>query len=88
MTTMNNAFDTAKSLLADLDDGIIAPVSRAKIAGVASLLEGRGVELVDFDGWLAIDTVEKTTGERAGKPREKVTQVSSMLAIAAEQATK
>ncbi|XP_018515872.1 NADPH:adrenodoxin oxidoreductase, mitochondrial [Lates calcarifer] len=82
-TTMNNSFDTARSLLEDMDSGTV-DVSAAKSGShiISSLLEERGVKPVTFSDWEKIDNVEMRRGEAIGKPREKLLTVEEMLRVA------
>ncbi|XP_054913652.1 NADPH:adrenodoxin oxidoreductase, mitochondrial [Poeciliopsis prolifica] len=82
-TTMNNSFDTARSLLEDMDSGAL-DVSAAKPGSqaVSSLLEERGVKPVTFSDWEKIDSLETRRGEACGKPREKLLSVEEMLKVA------
>ncbi|XP_014328219.1 NADPH:adrenodoxin oxidoreductase, mitochondrial [Xiphophorus maculatus] len=82
-TTMNNSFDTARSLLEDMDSGAL-DVSAAKPGSqaVSSLLEERGVKPVTFSDWEKIDSLETRRGEARGKPREKLLSVEEMLKAA------
>ncbi|XP_042363904.1 NADPH:adrenodoxin oxidoreductase, mitochondrial [Plectropomus leopardus] len=79
-TTMNNSFDTARSLVEDMDSGTL-DVSAAKPGSqsISALLEQRGVKPVTFSDWEKIDSVEMRRGEAAGKPREKLLTVEEML---------
>ncbi|XP_068161328.1 NADPH:adrenodoxin oxidoreductase, mitochondrial isoform X2 [Antennarius striatus] len=82
-TTMNNSFDTARSVMEDIDSGTL-DVSTAKAGsqGLSRLLEKRGVKPVLFSDWEKIDSVEKSRGEVPGKPREKLLTVEEMLQVA------
>uniref|UniRef100_A0A7N8YJ43 NADPH:adrenodoxin oxidoreductase, mitochondrial n=1 Tax=Mastacembelus armatus TaxID=205130 RepID=A0A7N8YJ43_9TELE len=82
-TTMNNSFDTARSLVEDMDSGILH-VSSAKPGSqvISALLEKRGVKPVTFSDWEKIDHVEVRRGEAVGKPREKLLSVEEMLQVA------
>uniref|UniRef100_A0A1A7WD63 NADPH:adrenodoxin oxidoreductase, mitochondrial n=1 Tax=Iconisemion striatum TaxID=60296 RepID=A0A1A7WD63_9TELE len=82
-TTMNNSFDTARSLLEDIDSGRL-DVSSAKPGSqiVRSLLEKRGVKPVTFSDWEKIDDLETRRGEVCGKPREKILTIGEMLKVA------
>uniref|UniRef100_A0A3B3Y873 NADPH:adrenodoxin oxidoreductase, mitochondrial n=1 Tax=Poecilia mexicana TaxID=48701 RepID=A0A3B3Y873_9TELE len=82
-TTMNNSFDTARSLLEDMDSGAL-DVSPAKPGSqaVSSLLEKRGVKPVTFSDWEKIDSLETRRGDACGKPREKLLSVEEMLKVA------
>ncbi|KAL0984059.1 hypothetical protein UPYG_G00136550 [Umbra pygmaea] len=82
-TTMNDSFDTARTLLHDMDKGIL-DISTAKPGsqGVAALLHKRGVKPVSFSDWEKIDIEETRRGEARGKPREKLLDVGEMLQVA------
>ncbi|XP_024140018.1 NADPH:adrenodoxin oxidoreductase, mitochondrial [Oryzias melastigma] len=82
-TTMNNSFDTARSLMEDLDSGKL-DVSAEKPGSlrIAALLEEKGVNPVVFSDWEKIDRLEVSRGEVCGKPREKLLSVEEMLAVA------
>uniref|UniRef100_A0A8C4DYU1 NADPH:adrenodoxin oxidoreductase, mitochondrial n=1 Tax=Dicentrarchus labrax TaxID=13489 RepID=A0A8C4DYU1_DICLA len=81
-TTMNNSFDTARSLVEDMDSGTL-DISAAKPGSqsISGLLEKRGVKPVIFSDWEKIDSVEMSRGEAAGKPREKLLTVEEMLQV-------
>lgn len=61
------------------------PVEAAQpgAAGLRQLLSERGVQVVDFKGWQAVDAEEVKRGAALGKPRDKLTSVQEMLQIAA-----
>ncbi|KAK2885094.1 NADPH:adrenodoxin oxidoreductase, mitochondrial isoform X1 [Channa argus] len=82
-TTMNNSFDTARSLVEDMVSGSL-DVSPAKPGSqiITALLEKRGVKPVTFSDWEKIDSVEIRRGESNGKPREKILTVQEMLQVA------
>ncbi|XP_053197146.1 NADPH:adrenodoxin oxidoreductase, mitochondrial [Scomber japonicus] len=82
-TTMNNSFDTARSLVEDIDSGAL-DISAGKPGSqsISTLLEKRGVKPVTFSDWEKIDNVEMKRGEASGKPREKILTVEEMLRVA------
>uniref|UniRef100_A0A3Q3VU08 NADPH:adrenodoxin oxidoreductase, mitochondrial n=1 Tax=Mola mola TaxID=94237 RepID=A0A3Q3VU08_MOLML len=82
-TTMNNSFDTARSLMEDMESGTV-DISAAKPGSqsINSLLKKRGVKPVIFSDWEKIDSVETSRGEARGKPREKLLTVEEMLQVA------
>lgn len=82
-TTMNDSFDTARTLLQDMTSGTL-DLSTAKTGSleVAALLEERGVKPVSFSEWENIDREETRRGEDRGKPREKLLDVEEMLQVA------
>ncbi len=52
---------------------------------ILSLLRGRGVQVVSFDDWKRLDEVEVARGERRGAPRDKITDVGTMLEVLAQR---
>ncbi|XP_047465809.1 NADPH:adrenodoxin oxidoreductase, mitochondrial [Mugil cephalus] len=82
-TTMNNSFDTARSLVEDMESGMLdLSVAKHGSQSVNYLLEKRGVKPVTFADWEKIDNVEMRRGEASGKPREKLLTVEEMLQVA------
>ncbi|XP_059804853.1 NADPH:adrenodoxin oxidoreductase, mitochondrial [Hypanus sabinus] len=82
-TTMNDSFETAESVLEDVQSGIL-DVSALKggYKVIEALLKQRGICPVSFSGWEKIDSFEVTEGEKVGKPREKLLTVKEMLEVA------
>ncbi|XP_061611860.1 NADPH:adrenodoxin oxidoreductase, mitochondrial [Phyllopteryx taeniolatus] len=82
-TTMNNSFDTARSLMEDMDAGNLdMSVAKSGSLSIRTLLEKRGVKPVTFSDWEKIDSLETRSGESMGKPREKLLTVEKMLQVA------
>ncbi|KAG7232856.1 hypothetical protein INR49_008024 [Caranx melampygus] len=83
-TTMNNSFDTARSLVDDIESGALdVSADKAGSQLIRTLLEQRGlVKAVRFSDWEKIDRVEMSRGEASGKPREKLLTVEEMLQVA------
>ncbi|XP_062930275.1 NADPH:adrenodoxin oxidoreductase, mitochondrial isoform X2 [Mobula hypostoma] len=81
--TMNDGFETAESVLEDVQSGIL-DVSALKggYKVIEALLKQRGICPVSFSGWEKIDSSEVTKGEKVGKPREKLLTVKEMLEVA------
>ncbi|CAJ1081140.1 NADPH:adrenodoxin oxidoreductase%2C mitochondrial [Xyrichtys novacula] len=79
-TTMNNSFDTARSVVEDMDSRRL-DVSAGKPGSqsISALLDERGVKPVLFSDWEKIDALETRRGEAIGKPREKLLTVEEML---------
>lgn len=73
--------ETAEAVIADfIDEKLTDPtISRDD---VEQLIVGRGAHLIDLDGWKHIDAAEKAAGREAGRPRIKLTDVSSLEAAA------
>ncbi|XP_028424127.1 NADPH:adrenodoxin oxidoreductase, mitochondrial isoform X2 [Perca flavescens] len=82
-TTMNNSFDTARSMVEDMDSGTLdVSTARTGSQSICALLGKRGVKPVTFSDWEKIDIVEMRRGEATGKPREKLLTVEEMLQVA------
>ncbi|XP_025946324.1 NADPH:adrenodoxin oxidoreductase, mitochondrial isoform X3 [Apteryx rowi] len=82
ITTMNDSFDTAQSVLEDLQAGVLdVSASREGFEAVGSILCSRGVRPVSFSDWEKIDAAEVARGKAAGKPREKIVDPEEMLQL-------
>ncbi|XP_053938975.1 NADPH:adrenodoxin oxidoreductase, mitochondrial isoform X2 [Cuculus canorus] len=82
ITTMNDSFDTAQSVLEDLQVGTLdVATSREGFGAVKSILCSRGVRPVSFSDWEKIDAAEVARGKAAGKPREKIVDPQEMLRV-------
>jgi NADPH-dependent glutamate synthase beta subunit-like oxidoreductase len=83
VSTMMDAQDTAATILEDLGKGLV-PVSPEKKGGdaILSLLQEKGVKVVSFKDWKAIDAYEVAKGAERKAPREKLTDINQMLAVA------
>jgi ferredoxin--NADP+ reductase len=69
---------TVATLLADLSSFRAQPKPGREAS--ISLLARRSVRSVSFHDWEKIDQAEKARGVPLGKPREKFTRISEMLA--------
>lgn len=92
-STMEDAFATAGAIAEDwktgnkfLADSSVVDGRSAESDGWDGVKSEGGSELassvVDWQGWLAIDKVEKERGHQKGKEREKFTNVEQMLPLA------
>ncbi|XP_053904340.1 NADPH:adrenodoxin oxidoreductase, mitochondrial isoform X1 [Malaclemys terrapin pileata] len=82
ITTMNDSFDTAQSVLEDLQTGVLnLSSSKDGFKSVRSILHSRGVHPVTFSDWEKIDAAEVARGKLAGKPREKIVDLQEMLQL-------
>lgn len=77
LTTMNNSFSVAHAVCEDFKTGVID--SNRPKPGIDDLLRNRTV--VTWDGWNQIDQAEIEAGKKYQKPREKLVNVSKMLAL-------
>ncbi|XP_067938928.1 NADPH:adrenodoxin oxidoreductase, mitochondrial-like [Watersipora subatra] len=78
-STMTDAFDTADSILEDIDSGL---TSSSQTGETHHWSHSLGKDLVDFTGWENINQEEISRGENKGKPREKIVNINEMLRIA------
>jgi ferredoxin/flavodoxin---NADP+ reductase len=89
-TNKKDAQETVDAMLADLAPSVngARPAhtpSHPDAAAIAALLRERQPALVTYAGWEAIDRHERQLGERAGRPRVKLTDIEQMLRIAAAE---
>jgi ferredoxin/flavodoxin---NADP+ reductase len=78
-TNKKDATETVELLLEDARAGRLPEASGESID---ELLASRGVEVVMYAGWEAIDTVEKALGEPHGRPRVKLGTWDELLGAA------
>jgi ferredoxin--NADP+ reductase len=97
-TNKKDAQQTVDAMLADLAPssangnaanappaGRVHTPSRPEADAIETLLHERQPALVTYSGWEAIDRHERELGERAGRPRVKLTDIDEMLRIAASE---
>jgi ferredoxin--NADP+ reductase len=80
-TNKADSIETAKALIADLPS--LPPREQPDPAAVDAFLAQRGVRVVGWRDWLAIDALEIEMGMRAGRARTKVTEFGSFTGRAA-----
>jgi ferredoxin--NADP+ reductase len=73
------AKETVDALLTDFE---ALPTPTRDPSELDALLAERGVEVVSYDGWHAIDAAETARGAERGKVRDKFTSVADMLRVA------
>jgi ferredoxin--NADP+ reductase len=81
-TNKKDATETVQLLLEDAAAGRLEAKPDASAAAVDALLAERGVQVVEYDGWMAIDEVERAAGEKAGRPRVKLCTWDDLIAAA------
>ena len=79
-TNKKDATETVDLLLEDARAGKIG--SAATDGTIDELLATRGVEVVSYSGWEAIDALERGRGEEQGRPRVKLCSWDELLAAA------
>lgn len=81
-TNKSCSLQTVQALVADFNDGKLAdPVGKPD--ALDSLVHARQPDVVDSAGWGAIDAAEIERGGEEGRPRNKFTDTTEMLAAAA-----
>jgi ferredoxin--NADP+ reductase len=81
-TNKKDATETVELLLEDAAAGKFAPKPDASAAAVDELLAERGVRVVLYAGWAAIDEAERAAGEKLGRPRVKLCTWEELLEAA------
>jgi ferredoxin--NADP+ reductase len=75
-----NKKDSTETIEALLEDARAGRLRAAEGGDLAELLDERGVEYVEHEGWEAIDAAERAAGEPLGRPRVKLTAWRELLA--------
>lgn len=79
-----NKGDARESVAALLEDAPgLAPARIREPAAIPELLAGRGVDVVTWDGWQAIDSAEIELGRSQGRDRIKIAERDHLLRTAA-----
>ena len=76
-TNKPDAVETAMAVLEDPMRAIDAEAARPE--AVDALLQGRGVTVLDRDGWRRIDAAETSAGAAEGRPRVKFVTIQELL---------
>jgi ferredoxin--NADP+ reductase len=79
-TNKKDATETVELLLGDARSGALP--ARRSDGTIDDLLAGRGVGVVTYEGWQAIDAVERARGEAQGRPRVKLCTWEELLVAA------
>lgn len=84
--TMSDAYETAETIVADLQAGksmLGGTGPREGASAVLPLLRERGIRPTTYLDWKAIERAEFESGVRLGKPREKFGRVEEMMGVLA-----
>ncbi|MCC6224283.1 MAG: FAD-dependent oxidoreductase [Thermoleophilia bacterium] len=79
-TNKKCATETVELLLEDARAGTLG--RRGDAGHVDALLAGRGIRVVGYEGWQAIDRAERALGEKRGRPRVKLVTWEELLQTA------
>jgi len=81
-TNKKDAAETVARILEDREAGRLNEPARPDPDSLASWLGERAADLVDWEGWGAIDRHETTAGEPHGRPRVKLVDRDEMSRVA------
>jgi ferredoxin--NADP+ reductase len=81
-TNKKDATETVELLLDDLRAGIGARTGSSHTSRVDDLLAERGIAVVSYEDWRAIDAAECAAGEPQGRPRVKLHRWDALLEAA------
>ncbi len=81
-TNKKDASETISLLLEDVREGRIQHRDQVTAESTEVLLEERGVPAVVYAGWTSINELERTAGEKLGRPRVKLRTWDELLAAA------
>lgn len=80
-TNKSCAMQTVAAIVDDFNAGLLED-PRQRPGSLAKLVRARQPDLVDAEGWAAIDAAEIARGQVEGRPRVKFTTVADMVAAA------
>ena len=80
-TNRTCAEETVDHLIDDYDAGILTREVNGRDA-LRTLVAGRGLAPVDWNGWRGIDTAERGRGAEQSRPRVKFVRISELLSAA------
>jgi ferredoxin--NADP+ reductase len=87
-TNKKDATETVERLLEDAAAGALPAPEWPDPDAPLELLAERGVEVVTYAGWEALDAAERAAGELRGKPRVKLLTWDDLLAAARHDAVR
>jgi ferredoxin--NADP+ reductase len=79
-TNKPDAVETVECMLDDVRNGICFTPETEDPDAVLTFVESKQPDLIRYADWLRLDELERTEGERQGRPRVKFTTVEDMLA--------
>lgn len=80
-TNKKDAVATVEKLMASLAESPNSSNSSKSADEIDLLLKDRGVETIDFDGWLKIDAAEKSLGASFGRERTTIHERDALMKI-------
>jgi ferredoxin/flavodoxin---NADP+ reductase len=87
-TNKKDATETVELLLEDARAGKLNRASVDSSQSLEALLDERGANYVEYDGWQMIDAVERAAGEPLGRPRVKLHKWEKLLETGRKKITR
>ncbi|MCT1549216.1 FAD-dependent oxidoreductase [Brevibacterium casei] len=84
--TKGDALETIGHLIADRGAGVLSEPVFPEESAIVDLLESKGVDYVDWEGYHRVEAAEKAAGEVRGRERVKIATREGMLAAARDAA--
>ncbi len=78
-TNKKDAADTVAKILADAEEGAVGQPDKPDAEETERWLAERAPEAITWEGWQAIDEVERSAGEAQGRPRVKLVRLSDLV---------
>ena len=83
VATMNDSFETAETILRDIQSGVLDVKAEKPLPGeILGVLKSRHCDPVSFAEWETVDKEELERGLKNGKLREKIVDVRETIAVA------
>jgi ferredoxin--NADP+ reductase len=83
-----NKKDAAETVELLLDDARAGKLKRTGAASLEELLDEKGVDYVEYEGWQAIDAAEREAGAPLGRPRVKLAAWEKLLETGRKKITR
>ncbi|MFW2583070.1 FAD-dependent oxidoreductase [Corynebacterium amycolatum] len=77
--TKGDANEAVANLLADAAEGKKFNPSKPELSAINELLESKGIDYLDWEGWHKLDAAERATGEAEGRERKKYVEWDEMV---------
>jgi ferredoxin--NADP+ reductase len=87
-TNKKDATETVELLLEDARAGKLNRLSVDSTQSLEALLDERGANYVEYEGWQAIDAAERSMGEPLGRPRVKLHMWEKLLETGLKKITR
>ena len=87
-TNKKDATETIELLLEDARAGQLNRLSGDSTQSLEALLDERGANYVEYEGWQAIDAAERSAGELLGRPRVKLHKWEKLLETGRKKITR